>query len=152
MDELANHPELQLVATQSADADANKAKTIAATILKQHPDLCAFVGLWDGEDVGIPPAVEEAGLKGKVKIITTGAGNQPNACDKIADGSYTGYVSYDIAAQIQDMNAAIATVLQLKQEPGSNPFAIYTTPKVITKETMTTTSCWNMQDLAKPNN
>ena len=149
-DEMANFPDLQLVATQSADADANKAKTIAATILKQHPDLCAFIGLWDGEDVGIPPAVEEAGLKGKVNVITTGAGNQPNACDKVADGSYTGYVSYDVAAQIQDLNTAIATVLQLKLEPGSKPFAIYNNPKVLTKDTLTTTSCWNMQDLQKP--
>jgi ribose transport system substrate-binding protein len=151
-DEMKLHPGLTLVATQSADADANKAKTIASTILKQNPDLCAFIGLWDGEDIGIPPAVEEAGMKGKVAVITTGAGNQPNACDKIADGSYTDYVSYDVAAQVQDINAAIVMLLQTKPKPGSDPFAIYNHPKVLTKATLTPTSCWKMDDIDKPMN
>jgi len=149
-DELAEHPELKLVATQSANADASQAKAIASTLLKQHPDLCAFIGLWDGEDVGIPPAVEEAGLTGKVAVITTGAGNTINACDKINDGSYTGYVSYDVITQVDLINSTIVTLLQTMPEPGSKPFAVYNHPIGITKENMTADSCWDMSTLEKP--
>ena len=149
-DELAEHPELSLVAKQSANADANQARAIAATLLKQHDDLCAIIGLWDGEDVGIPPAVEEAGKKGEVAMITTGAGNVVNACDKIKDGSYDGYVSYDVATQVDLINSTIVTLLQMKPEPGSMPFAVYNHPIGITADTMSQESCWSMGRFEKP--
>ncbi|MCO5072268.1 MAG: sugar ABC transporter substrate-binding protein [Rhizobiaceae bacterium] len=149
-DELAEHPQLQLVAKQSANADANQARAVAATILKQHEDLCAFIGLWDGEDVGIPPAVEEAGKKGDVAVITTGAGNKVNACDKIEDGSYTGYVSYDVATQVDLINSTIVTLLQTKPQPGSTPFAVYNHPIAITADNMTQNSCWSMSRFEQP--
>ena len=46
------HPEIEVVATQAADWDASKAQAITSTILKQHPDLCGILGLWDGQDIG----------------------------------------------------------------------------------------------------
>ncbi|HVZ16162.1 MAG TPA: sugar ABC transporter substrate-binding protein [Terriglobales bacterium] len=148
-DALKAHPELKLVATQTAEADASKAKSIAATILKQHPDLCAFIGLWDGEDIGIPPAVQEAGLTGKVNVITVGAGSQVSACDLVAKGAFTAYVSYDVADQVHSINDAIATLLQQRLKPGSHPFALYTHEKVLTKDTLQPGSCWNMDDEKK---
>jgi ABC-type sugar transport system substrate-binding protein len=148
-DALKAHPELKLVSTQSALADASKAKTIAATILKQNTDLCAFIGLWDGEDIGIPPAVQEAGLTGKVNVITVGSGNQANACDLVANGSFTAYLSYDVAGQVQSINDAIVAILQQQLPPGSHPYAVYTHDKIITKDTMKPGACWNMDDEKK---
>jgi ABC-type sugar transport system substrate-binding protein len=146
-DALALHPELKLVASQSADADANKAKSIVNTVLKQHPDLCAIIGQWDGEDIGIPPAVAEAGLKGKVAVITSGGGSKETACDKVADGSYYAYLSMDIGAQSVALNTAIVNLLQTKPKPGSAPYAWYVNEKIITPDNISSTHCWTVKEL-----
>jgi len=143
-DELKLHPELQLVGIQTADADANKAKSIAATILKQHPDLCAFAGQWDGADIGISPAVAEAGLTGKVGIFTGGGGNKPEACDKVVEGAYTGYVDYNIEDQAKAINAAVLQILQIHAKPGSQPFATYVENEVLTPENVKDHQCWSI--------
>jgi len=143
-DELKLHPELQLVGIQTADADANKAKSIAATVLKQHPDLCAFIGQWDGEDVGIPSAVTEAGLADKVAVITGGGGNKPEACDKVANKAYTAYVDYDIEGQARDINAAVMQILQTHLKPGAQPFAIYAENKILTPTNVKDYQCWSV--------
>ncbi len=142
-DELALHPELQLVGIQTADADANKAKSIAATILKQHPDLCAFSGQWDGADIGIAPAVAEAGLTGKVGIFTGGGGEQAEACDKVAEGAYTAYVNYNIEDQAKLINSTLMTILQQHAKPGNAPFANYVENKVLTAENVKSFKCWS---------
>lgn len=149
LEELKKYPDLQLVAQQSADADANKAKAIAATILKQHPDLCAIIDQWDGQGIGIPPAIAEAGLTGKVALITSGSGSQTNACDKVADGSYTAYVSHDIGTQTFLLNATIAQILQTNPPVGEKPYQIYVDAPVITKETLATTPCWNLNFITR---
>ena len=73
---LAKHPEITVVSSQAADWDASKAKGIAQTVLKQHPDLCGYVGFWDGMDIGTGAAIAEAGLTGKVFLATSGGGEQ----------------------------------------------------------------------------
>ncbi|MGO9771504.1 MAG: sugar ABC transporter substrate-binding protein [Roseiarcus sp.] len=143
-DELKHHPELQLVGIQTGDNDANKVKSIAATVLKQHPDLCAFIGQWDGQDIGIAPAVAEAGLTGKVGIFTGGGGNKPEACDKVAEGAYTAYVNYNIETQGHDINAAVMQILQTHPKPGSQPFATYVENKVLTPENVKDFKCWSV--------
>lgn len=149
LEELKKYPELQLVAQQSADADANKAKAIASTILKQHPDLCAIIDQWDGQGIGIPPAIAEAGLTGKVALITSGSGSQTNACDKVADGSYSAYVSADIGTQTFLLNALIAQVLQTKPPVGEKPFQVYVDAPIFTKESLATTPCWNLDYITR---
>jgi len=149
LEQLKKYPELKLVAQQSADADANKAKAIASTILKQHPDICAIIDQWDGQGIGIPPAIEEAGLKGKVALITSGSGSQRNACDKVADGSYAAYVSHDIGTQTFLLNAAIAQLLQTDSPVGENPYQIYVDSPVFTKESLATTPCWNLDFIVR---
>ncbi len=144
LEQLKLHPELNLVSMQSADADANKAKSIASTILKQNPDMCAIIGQWDGQDIGIPPAVAEAGLTGKVAVITSGSGSQPNACDKISDGTYTGYVSSNIADQTVILGATIKQLLQTKPPIDTATWSVYVDSPIITKDTMAKTPCWNL--------
>ncbi|MGV3553416.1 sugar ABC transporter substrate-binding protein [Rhizobium sp.] len=144
---LAADPTIKLVATQAADFDPAKAQAITSTILKQNPDLCGIVGLWDGQDVGTAAAIKEAGLQDQVFLVTSGGGNKAAACDNIANGNFDAYFSYDVPGQARDLNAAVKILLQTKPTPGSAPFALYTPLKLITKDTLTPSSCWTLDEL-----
>lgn len=147
-DKLRGRSDITIVADQAADWDPTKAHNIAATILKQHPDLCGFVGNWDNSDVGIAAAVKEAGLQGKVVVVTLGGGAQVAGCDNIANGNFTAYVKFDIRRMSADLNDAIKTLLQTKPKPGSAPFALYTPQELITKENLRPNTCWSLADFA----
>lgn len=146
-DVFAQHPEITVVATQAADWDATKAHAITSTILKQHPDLCGILGLWDGQDVGTAAALREANMSDQVFLVTSGGGNKAAACDNIENGNFDAYYSYDVPGQARDLNAAVKVLLQTKPEPGSAPFALYTPLKRITKDTLTPSSCWTLDEL-----
>ena len=146
-DVFAQHPEITVVATQAADWDATKAHAITSTILKQHPDLCGILGLWDGQDVGTAAALREANMSDQVFLVTSGGGNKAAACDNIENGNFDAYYSYDVPGQARDLNAAVKILLQTKPAPGSAPFALYTPLKRITKENLTPSSCWTLDEL-----
>lgn len=146
-DVFAQHPDIQVVATQAADWDATKAHAITSTILKQHPDLCGILGLWDGQDVGTAAALREANMSDQVFLVTSGGGNKAAACDNIANGNFDAYYSYDVPGQARDLNSAVKILLQTKPAPGSAPFALYTPLKRITKDTLTPSSCWTLDEL-----
>jgi ribose transport system substrate-binding protein len=141
------HPEIQVVATQAADWDATKAQAITATVLKQNPDLCGILGLWDGQDVGTAAAVRDAGMQEQVFLVSSGGGNKAAACDNVENGNFDAYYSYDVPGQARDLNAAVKILLQTKPAPGSAPFALYTPLKRITKENLTPSSCWTLDEL-----
>ena len=146
-DALAKHPELKVVATQAADWDASKAHAVTSTILKQHPDVCAIVGFWDNEDIGAAAAIREAGLTGKVHVVTSGGGNVELGCKNIENGSFSSYVKLDARDQAHQLATVIQTLLQAKPRPGSAPVGIYTEDVVITKDTLTPTSCFTMDQV-----
>lgn len=150
-DVLAEHPEIELVANQAADWDASKAYAIASTILKQHQDLCAFMGLWDNMDVGTAAAVREAGKQGEVKVITEGGGNQESGCANIENGAFSAYIKVDTRSQAVQLANVIKILLQQSPEPGSMPFGIYTENKVLTADTVTPTSCWTVDQIKAGN-
>jgi ribose transport system substrate-binding protein len=149
VDKLKGRTDITIVADQAADWDASKEHSVAATILKQHPDLCGFIGNWDNSQVGEAAAIKEAGLSGKVAIVSEGAGNQTTGCDNIANGNYTSYVKWDVRIQGRDLNDAIKTILQTKPKPGSQPFALYTPMEIVTKENMQPGTCWTVDQLKK---
>lgn len=144
------YPNIQVVASQTAEADASKAKAIASTIIKQNPDLCGFVGMWDGQDVGVVAAVKEAGMTGKIKVVTSGDGTQPN-CDKVADGSFDVFQSEMNPYQGTALNMIIQMFLQNKPTPGSQNFTIYTPSQVIRKDNLSATSCWDLDEMKRLN-
>ena len=146
---LKAHPDITLVSNQAADWDATKAYQIASTVLKQEPDICGIAGFWDVADAGIASAVNEAGLQGKVAVITSGSGAKESACDKIAAGDFSVYTSYNTAGQGRDLNAIIRTLLQTRPEPGSKTFDLISPLIRITKDTMTPSSCWTLEELAQ---
>jgi ribose transport system substrate-binding protein len=144
------HPDLTIVADQAADWDATKAKSVASTILKQHPDLCGFIGFWEVQDMGIAAAIKEAGLQGKVTLVTSGGGEQKSACDNVANGNFTVDVSYDARSQARDLATVVTTLLQEKPTtPGSHPIGVYSQNKVITAENANSGVCWSLDEVKK---
>lgn len=146
----SQHKEIQVVANQAADFDPTKAHTIALTILKQNPDLCGMIGIWDAEDVGVAAAIRDVGKTGQVALISQGAGAQ-SACDKVSSGDFTSYIAYDVAAQSRDITNAIAMLLQTKPKPGSAEFALYSPLKVIDKDTLHPDTCWTTDRIKRDN-
>jgi ribose transport system substrate-binding protein len=146
-DKLKGRKDITIVADQAADWDATKAHNVAATILKQHPDLCGFIGNWDNHDVGAAAAIKESGLQGKVVVVTHGGGQQQAGCDNIANGNFTSYVKWDVRGQARDLNDTIKMLLQTKPKPGSAPFALYTPLEVLTKDNLRPNSCWTLDEI-----
>lgn len=146
-DTLRDHPEVKIVTSQPADWDATKAYAITSTVLKQHPDLCGIAGFWDVADLGTAGAIREAGLQGKVTLVTSGGGKRDAACDKIESGDFTVYHSYNVAGQARDLDSAIKMLLQARLKPGSAPFALISPLTMITKENLTPTSCWTLPEI-----
>lgn len=145
---LAKHPEMTVVSSQSANWDAAKAKNITQTVLKQHPDVCGIIGMWDGMDIGIAAAVKEAGLTGKVFVATSGGGEQKSACDMVKSGGYDFYMSYDAPTQGKEMAALIKWILSSGMKPGQYKGDVYTTMIPITKANATIEgTCWSLDKL-----
>jgi len=145
-DVLADHPEIKVVSQAAADWDASKAHGVVATVLKQTPDLCGYLGFWDGQDAGMAAAVAEAGLKGKVFTTTSGAGEK-STCDKIADGSFDNYVAYGIPEVTRRLGVAVSVALQQTGKAGADPYADYVAAKELTKATFTPDQCWTVDQI-----
>lgn len=144
-DILAKHPEIQVVSSQAADWDAAKAKGIAQTVLKQHPDLCGIVGFWDTQDTGTAAAIKEAGLTGKVFLATEGAGEQKGGCDQVNAGAFDYYVDFDVPNQASDMAASIKWLLQTEGKINNAKASIYSTLREITHENASSYgTCWRL--------
>jgi ABC-type sugar transport system substrate-binding protein len=88
---LAKHPNLNLVASQTAKWDTNQAQTIATAMLTANPDITAFYSQNDTMAFGVQAAVDAKGLTGKVAIV--GTDGIPQAKKQIAAGTYTATVS-----------------------------------------------------------
>jgi ABC-type sugar transport system substrate-binding protein len=138
---------ITLVADQSGEWDASKSHDVTATILQQHPDLCGIVGSWDNADVGTAAAIAEAGLKGKVVLVTSGGAERQAACDNIANGNFTSYISANSIKWAGLLDDTIKTLLQTAPKAGSNPFALYLPMDVIDKSNMHPSSCWSLEEV-----
>lgn len=141
------HPEIRIVASQAVDWDATKAYSVTSTILKQHPDLCGIAGFWDVEDVGTASAIREAGLQGKVFLVTSGGGKQDSGCDKLISGDFSEYIIYDSAGAARDLVNAMKMLLQTKAKPGSAPISLLSPGVLTRKDTVTAASCWTQKRL-----
>ena len=97
-------------------------------------------------DAGTGAAVKEAGLTGKVFVVTSGAGAD-TSCQKVKDGTFSALIAYDARAQGVALNTVVATSVESKQPAGANPFVYYSPNRVITKDNMRPGSCWSSEDL-----
>lgn len=146
MDVFARHPEIKVVSNQSANWDAGKAHEITQTVLQQNPDLCGVIGFWDGMDIGAGAAVKEANLKDPVYVVTSGGGAKEAACDKLKDGTYAAYMSYDVRGQARDINTVIKIILQSQPAVDMKTFSLPSPLQILTKDNLTPSSCWTMDD------
>jgi ABC-type sugar transport system substrate-binding protein len=88
---IAKHPNLSLIASQTAKWDTNQAQTVATAMLTANPDLKAFYSQNDTMALGVQAAIDAKGLTGKVIIV--GTDGIPQAKKKISEGTYTATVS-----------------------------------------------------------
>ncbi len=142
------NPGLTVVSDQPADYDSTKAMAVASTVLKQTPDLCGFIGMWEVMDMGTAAAVKEAGLTGKVHIVTSGSGEMKSSCANVANGNFDAVVSYEAATVGRALATTVLGLLQNKPaEPGKDPIGIYTPSKVITPANVDQNVCWNLESV-----
>lgn len=138
--------QIEIVSQQAAAYDPTKARSITASVLQQHPDLCASFGIWDSMDAGTGAAIKEAGKQDQVFVVTSGGGAQAS-CDKIKDGIFDMLVSFDVRQGGTAINTLISSMLQSDQPAGAANTTVYTLNSLITKDNMTPNSCWSMNDL-----
>lgn len=141
---LKDSDEIQVVSSQTGDWDQSKARGIAQTVIQQNPDLCGIIGFWDVMDAGTGAAIAESGKD--VYLITSGGGNK-TACQGVENGTFDEVISYDVPGQGRDLNNTIKILLQSPAAAGEVKFALYTPNKIISKETMTQDSCWDLDAL-----
>jgi len=114
--ELAKHPNLTLVGSQTAMWDENQAKTIATAMLTAHPDIKAFYAQNDVMGLGVEAAIAEKGLTGKVLLV--GTDGIPQAKKEIAAGRYTATVSERPTTEGETGVEAALWLLEGKKLPG----------------------------------
>jgi ABC-type sugar transport system substrate-binding protein len=113
---LQNHPNLELVASQSAKWDTNQAQTVATAMLTANPDIKAFYAQNDTMALGVQSAVDAKGLTGQVIIV--GTDGIPQAKKQIEAGGITATVS---ERPTTEGTAGVQTALWLldgKEVPG----------------------------------
>lgn len=88
---LKSHPNLTLVASQTAKWDQTKAQDVATAMLTANKDIVAFYVQNDGMAFGVASAIANAGLTGKVILV--GTDGIPQAKKQIKDGTMTATVS-----------------------------------------------------------
>ena len=106
-----DHPEIEVVSNQASDWEPEKARQITATVLQQHPDLCAIFGHWDVHTMGAGNAVKDAGKADDVLVYSTGGGDDV-ACKAVEDGIQDRIWSYDADGQGRDAGTMIDLMLQ----------------------------------------
>ncbi|MCC2315927.1 substrate-binding domain-containing protein [Cellulomonas xiejunii] len=66
---LADYPEIEVVATQTANYQRSEGLTVAQNILQATPDLAGFLSMNDEMALGAIEAIRSAGKGGAVKVI-----------------------------------------------------------------------------------
>lgn len=95
-DAFKEYPEIEVVQVGDTKADTVTSVNVAKDILQRNPDLAAFVGTDSTGGIGAATAVEEAGMVGKVKVVSMDRNS--DILQKIKDGTLTGTVAQDDAA------------------------------------------------------
>jgi len=120
-------PSIKVVSSQPTSWDANKAGEITATVLQQHPDLCAILSVWGPQAAGAAQAIKTAGKSDKAKIFVASDG-QPADCDLLERGDFYRNLSYRADTQGQSIVDAVIGLLQNGDKPGAKRIAYYTVP------------------------
>lgn len=138
------HPEIEVVSNQASDWEPEKARQVTATVLQQHPDLCAIFGHWDVHTMGAGNAVQDAGKADDVLVYATG-GAESVTCKAISDGVLDRVWSYDADGQGRDAATMINLLLQGASAPDGTMLVAESPLKVIKAgDGFDETQCWKM--------
>jgi ribose transport system substrate-binding protein len=92
---LTKYPDIEIVQIADTQSDPVVAAQAAATLLQKFPDLAGIACVEAAGGSGAATAVKEAGLQGKVKIISMDRGNEVIAA--IEEGTITASVAQQTA-------------------------------------------------------
>jgi ribose transport system substrate-binding protein len=121
---------LNLIASQPAYWNRDKAHELAMIIIKSAPNLRAISVANDDMALGVVRAVEDAGAAGKVVVVSVDG--TPEAIEAITQGSLAGTVT-----QYPDAMAFLAIETMLKKLKGETvPEKIDSPIKLITKQNL----------------
>jgi len=137
------HPEIQVVSNQASDWEPEKARQITATVLQQHPDLCAVFGHWGIHTIGAGNAVKDAGKADSVTVYATGGGNRV-ICNNIEQGIIDRYWSYNAWGQGRDLGSMIRLVLEGAEPKKGETLSLDSPLIVIKKENYSPSMCWDL--------
>ncbi len=138
------HKEIEVVSNQASDWEPEKARQITATVLQQHPDLCAIFGHWDVHTMGAGNAVKDAGKADDVLVYSTGGGDDV-ACKAIEDGVQDRIWSYDADGQGRDAGTMIDLLLQGAAAADGSMLIVESPMKIITAgDGYDASLCWKM--------
>lgn len=127
MEVFKSDPSIKVVSSQPTGWDANKAGEITATVLQQHPKLCAILSVWGPQAAGAVQAIKAAGKADTAKIYVASDG-QPADCDLLEQGGFYRNLSYRADTQGEAIVNAVIALLQSGDKPGTKHIAYYTTP------------------------
>ncbi|MBL6749795.1 MAG: sugar ABC transporter substrate-binding protein [Nevskia sp.] len=122
----AKDPSIRVVSSQAGNWDANKAHDITATVLQQHPDLCASVGFWSTMEIGAAQAIKSAGKLGQVKVYASGGEGKVD-CENVDSGLITKVLSYDAPDQAKAIIQVGSFILQSGARPDAFRVANFST-------------------------
>jgi ABC-type sugar transport system substrate-binding protein len=120
-------PAIKVVSNQAANWDANTALNITATVIQQHPDLCASIGFWGIMESGAAQAIRNAGKIDQVKVYASGEGSELD-CDQVNQGNIYKFLSYKATEQGHDLISTAVSLLESSEKPGTRNLQFYTQP------------------------
>lgn len=134
-------PAIKVVSNQAANWDANTALNITATVIQQHPNLCASVGFWGIMESGAAQAIRNANKIDQVKVYASGEGSQLD-CDQVNQGNFYKFLSYKATEQGHDLMFAAETLLESGQKSGTRHLEYYTRPVWLDKTNANGANCF----------
>lgn len=141
---LAKNPDFKVVGQPDSNWDATTARNAATTLLQQNPDVCGIIDFWDATAQGTAAAIRDAGLTGKVFLVTTGGGEEID-CKLLEDGTFGAIVTSELPRQSQDVVTAIKLLLQGSDKPGDKARYLYTQERARTKADLAPGTCWSQK-------
>jgi ABC-type sugar transport system substrate-binding protein len=141
MDVFKKDKAISVVSNQAANWDANTALNITATVIQQHPDLCASVGFWGIMESGAAQAIRNAGKIDQVKVYASGEGSQLD-CDQITQGNFYRFLSYTATEQGRDLVNTAVMLLESGEKPGTKHYVVYTRPVWLDKTNASGANCF----------
>jgi ribose transport system substrate-binding protein len=122
---------MKVVATQSGEWELQKGNTVAAAMLREHPDLAALLCGNDTMALGAAAAVKSSGKTGKVKIV--GYDNIPAVKPLLADGRMLATVDQYAGKQAVSGIEIALKALANKTPQSGLPAAVSTPVALITR-------------------